>query len=108
MELGKVYKEYRQNGRVRLCAEALYDSAEKDVFCFEYPAGLADSIVESGDPWLVLFLSISVVLGETLRITRPVDPLLLEGCLEVLEVWNCCMPHLPIIDVEAEKSAHRI
>jgi hypothetical protein len=96
MELGKVYKERTPDGRTRLCAKAIYGAGvnankESELFYFEYPEDIEDSLVDSGDPWLTLFLPISVALGETLRITKPVDPLLLEGCLEALEIWRSWM-----------------
>ena len=111
MQLDTVYKTNLPNGRIRISATALYDSVgngpNQDTYYLEYPGDVERDLVESGDPWLLLFLPVSVVLAETLRINRPVDPVLLEGCLELTEIWHCWMPHLPIIKVEADVSNMR-
>lgn len=106
MELVNLYKENRPNGRIRLCAEVTYETAidgrTQDIFYMEYPDIVANNITTSGSPWLVLLLPISAVLGEKLIIHRPVDPVLLEGCLEVLDIWKCWMPHLFSVEIEAK------
>jgi hypothetical protein len=92
MRLNKVYQTVLVNNRVRLCAEVSYDfpcdGHRNEVFYLDYPDSVKDFLVDSGDPWLVLFLPICAVLGEDLVIDNPIDPVLLEGCSEVLEIWQ--------------------
>lgn len=108
MRLGNVYTETLPGNRVRIYAEATYesliDSECSDIFYFEFPIEVKDCLSMSGDPWLVLFLPISVALGERLQINRPVDQILLEGCLELLKIWHCWKPYLPVIEIDAEIS----
>lgn len=106
MRLENVYQNNLSNGRTRLSAEVSYDtiinSKNKDRFYFEYPSHVASCLVDNGNPWITLFLPISVILKENLSITRPVDPLLLEGCQELLRIWNFWNPNFPVVEVNAD------
>ena len=105
MILENVDRTILANDRVRLQASARYErgsrSGRRDDFYLEYPAEVGQDVVDHGDPWLALFLPVSALLGEPLTITRPVEPRLLAGCLELLEIWHCWMPELQIVPVEA-------
>lgn len=112
MRLNKVYQTVLVNNRVRLCAEVSYDfpydGHMNEVFYLDYPDSVKEFLVDSGDPWLVLFLPICAVLGEDLVIDNPIDPVLLEGCLEVLEIWQAWMPHLNIVTIKASNISKAI
>lgn len=109
MKLGRVLRERISNDRVRLSGEAVYDTAPEGVrsewFHFDFPQELEGRLTQSGNPWLVLFLPISVFLGEPLEIPLPVDPVLLEGCLELLEVWHTWTPEFQVIPLKAQSGA---
>ncbi len=109
MKLGEVRQEKLPSGRVRLSGEAIYETApegvESEWFHFDFPGEMAGYLTDSGNPWLVLFLPISVFLGESLEIPRPVDPVLLEGCLELLEVWHTWTPEFKVIDLKVQSGA---
>ncbi|EGG95019.1 hypothetical protein IMCC1989_1964 [gamma proteobacterium IMCC1989] len=105
MRLDEVYQTIISDDTVRLCAEVSYDFPDDekrgDLFYIDYPIGMKKYLVDSGDPWLVLFLPICAVIGEALVINKPVDPVLLEECLEILEIWHAWMPNLNVVDILA-------
>ena len=76
--VGKV--EVQQRGRA---AELIW---------FDVPGVLADSVSRNGNPWLACLLPYAVTLGESLEITLPVDPLLYEGAIAMMQVWDAWYP----------------
>ncbi len=94
--------------RARLAARIRYadsDAGAETIF-FDVPEQLAGSLSETGHPWLVLFLPLAATLGEPLRIHRPVDPMLLENCQTLLEIWRSWYPRLSNIEIDVPVS-HR-
>jgi len=103
MQLQSVEKtDGEKPGRVRVHGRVRYDGdGHEEVIWFDLPRSEEAHLSSSGNPWLVALLPIAVSLREPLRIPRPVDPLLLEGCHRLLEVWCAWYPHLAPIPIEA-------
>ena len=108
-----------QPGRVRLVGRVRYDSdGFEEAIWFDLPEALRPQITSSGNPWLVLLLPLAVSLGEPLRLEIPVDPVLLERCHALLDVWHAWYPgpgyprwpgpaahHLCSVEREADRAA---
>ena len=91
-----------QRDRVRVQARLRYDGdGHEEVIWFDLPRSEELHLSSSGNPWLVALLPIAVSLREPLRMPLPVDPVLLEGCRRLLEVWCAWYPHLSPIPIEA-------
>jgi len=89
-------------GRVRLQGRVRYDSdGFEEAIWFDLPDTLRSQLTSSGNPWLVLLLPLAVSLREPLRMEVPVDPVLLEGCHELLEVWHYWYPDRGPVVIEA-------
>lgn len=91
-------------GRVRLVAEVRYDGAGlgTEIYWHEVPQELADSLTLAGDPWVACLLPLAVTIGEPLRLTMPVDPLLYENAHQLVQIWNCWYPKLKVVPIVAE------
>ena len=89
-------------GRLRLAGRVRYDSdGVEEAIWFDLPDSLQPQISSSGNPWLVLLLPLAVSLREPLRLEIPVDPVLLEGCHEILDVWQAWYPDRAPVPIEA-------
>ncbi len=75
--------------RVRLQALVSYDRHARDeVYWLEVPDSMAHQLSLTGNPWLLAMLPIAATFGEPLRIDAPVDPTLLQGAREILNIWS--------------------
>jgi hypothetical protein len=90
--------------RIRTQAEISYDDRRKppEVCWYDFPAHLAKDISISGNAWLAAYLPLAVTLREPLRLEAPVDRNLLDGVLQVMEIWHAWHPHLPVVPIEVE------
>ncbi len=88
---------------VRICGEVTYgDSAlGSEVYWFDLPKELAQSISASSNAWLVLLAPLAATLGESLSLPAPVDGTLLTNIREVLRIWVSWYPNLQEIAIEA-------
>jgi hypothetical protein len=79
---------------VRYSATVEYDDGKvaPEEYWFDFDASVASDLVPSGNPWLALLTPIAALLGEPLRISDPVDPLLFEGIHENMRVWKVWYP----------------
>lgn len=59
---------------------------------FDVPGSLGDMLSRNGNPWLACLLPYAVTLGEPLEIELPVDPLLYEGAMAMMQVWDAWYP----------------
>lgn len=59
---------------------------------FDVPDGLSGALSRTGNPWLASLLPWAVTLGEPLELALPVDPLLYEGALALMQVWEAWYP----------------
>ena len=89
--------------RIQLRAEVTYATLpQTEIYWYDVPEQFGSDLSHSGDSWLALFLPLAVNLGESLRISRPVDPLLAEQAVELMRIWRCWYPRLHIIPLEVE------
>jgi hypothetical protein len=81
-------------GRVRLVGTVEYRDRARatEEIWFEVPAELAGQLSRTGNPWLACLLPYAVTLGEPLELAVPVDPLLYEGAMALMQVWDAWYP----------------
>ena len=105
MELTSVHIDRPEAGRVRLCGEIVYDDrrSARDQYWFEFPEPYADSISESGNPWLAALLPLAARLNEPLRLCRPVDGVLVANASRLTEIWRQWYPELGVVAIEADE-----
>lgn len=88
--------------RLRLRARVDYESVPGgEDYWFEVPETLAADVSDSGNPWLLALLPLSVTLGEPLRVDSPVDSALLESAEDLQRIWTSWYPELERPPVEA-------
>ena len=75
--------------RVRLIGDVTYDDrpGEIEQYWFEVPEAYGHSLSLSGNPWITSLLPLAVTLGEPLRISASVDPVLYANLPKVMETW---------------------
>ena len=56
----------------------------------------------SGNPWLAALLPLATVLGEPLRLCRPIDPVLAANASRLSKIWSEWYPELRPVPIEAE------
>lgn len=107
MELISVRKETVEAGRVRVTGTIAYDDrpGTTEEYWFEVPAGVAESISDSGNAWLVALLPMAAALGEPLRVPLPVDRLLVRNLREVMVIWSGWFPRLRVVPLETLASS---
>ena len=90
--------------RVRLTGTVLYDdgAVRPEEYWFDVPEQYADSLSETGNPWLVCLVPLAVSLGEPLRIGKPVDSVLLGNIHKLMGIWRCWYPSLDPVQIEAQ------
>jgi hypothetical protein len=70
---------------------------------FEVPSTLADHLTDTGNPWLALLLPYAVSLREPLELPLAVDPMLFDGALATMQVWDGWYPGAyPPVELAAE------
>lgn len=99
-----IVKSPVEPNKTRLLGEVVYDNGPvvSEIYWFDVPEDCAEFISNSGNPWLVCLLPLAVTLGESLRISLPVDRLLLENAEKLMRIWKCWYPRLHIIPIEAD------
>jgi hypothetical protein len=103
MDLISVRTEDAASGRVRVTGTVAYDDrpgATED-YWFEFPSDVAASLSRSGNGWLACLLPMAAALGEPLRLSLPVDPLLARNARELMAIWRSWYPHLHVVPVVA-------
>jgi hypothetical protein len=77
-------------GRVRLVGDVAYDDRPRALerYWFEVPEGLAGDLSLSGNPWLACLLPLAVTRGESLRLCRPCDPVLIDNAARIMKIWS--------------------
>lgn len=89
-------------GNIRLEGEISYDgnNRKSEVYWFEMSEKYKDFISDSGNPWLACLIPLAVTLGEPLRISLPVDDVLLKNINNLMQIWKSWYPHLHIVPIE--------
>lgn len=91
-------------GKLRLQANVEYDTNgfPSEQYWFEVPESYEHEISTTGNPWLVCLLPLAVTLGEPIRISLPVDELLLENAEELMRIWKSWYPSLKVVALEVD------
>jgi hypothetical protein len=89
-----VFASPSARGQVRLTGRVEYRDRTRspEEIWFEVPDALAGDLSRTGNPWLACLLPYAVTLGEPLELVLPVDPLLYEGAVALMQVWDAWYP----------------
>jgi hypothetical protein len=100
MELVGIQIYQLTEGMQRLSGEVRYDDGETENYWFDLPAEY--NVSDTGNPWVALLLPLAVTIGEDLRISIPVDPVLLDATDDLVKLWKTWYPYLHDIKVYAK------
>lgn len=91
-------------GTVRLTGTVTYDTGtpSREEVWYEVGDHRREDLSTSGNPWLVSLLPLAMTLGEPLRLSVPVDQVLLDRCHQVMEIWKAWYPRLHLVAIEAD------
>ncbi|MES2236924.1 MAG: hypothetical protein V4500_04105 [Pseudomonadota bacterium] len=87
-----VSPETRRN--IRRTARILYGDNQMLNLWVDVPEAYAESLSDTGNPWLLAMLPMAASLGEDIELSLPVDALLLENVKGVLAIWREWYPEL--------------
>ena len=95
--------------RVRLAGTVAYDDRAEppEEYWFDFPDTCADSLSQTGNPWLVALIPLAATLGEPLRLPLPLDPTLRANVRELQEIWTCWFPQVSAVEVCAPVAVPR-
>ena len=88
------------HGNVRRSAKILYGNNQEITFWVDVPEAYAESLSDSGNPWLLAMLPMAASLGEDIDLSLPVDALLLENVKGVLAIWREWYPELHDVHIQ--------
>ena len=100
MELIKTQVCELANNMQRLTGSVRYDDGVVEEYLFEIPIGY--KISDSGNPWLACLLPLAVTIGEDLKLSLPVEQVLLDASDNLIRLWKNWYPNLHEINVSAE------
>jgi len=69
-------------------------------YAYDFPADLEQDLSEDIDGWALLMLPLATYFGEPLRLTRPIDSLLLENLHGLQRLWKFWYPELYVVPIE--------
>jgi hypothetical protein len=102
MELIETRIEPAGEDRVRLSGDVRYADSRTETYWYEVPASLKDDLSRSGNPWAVALLPLAAKLGEELRISLPVDRLLVRNLSELTRIWRGWYPSLHEVGLDVQ------
>lgn len=90
--------------RVRLVGEIRYDDLPGQVesLWFDVAEEHAPFLSRTGNPWLACLAPLAARLGQPIRLSLPVDRLLLRNVHELMVIWQSWYPRLHRVDVAAD------
>lgn len=94
-------------GYTRLARRIVYDrpGLAPELLWFDVPEADAEGMEQSGDGWLVALLPLALRMGEPLRMTAAVDPVLLRNTEQLMTIWDRWYPEHRTVKVEAPPAA---
>lgn len=105
MELGGVRVEASPLGgkRVRLVGDLGYDDQSGvEQLWFDVAEEHAPFLSRTGNPWLACLAPLAAKLGQPVRLSLPVDRLLLRNVHELMVIWKSWYPALHCVEVNAD------
>jgi hypothetical protein len=93
-----VSPETREN--IRRAANILFSDNQILSLWVDVPEAYAESLSDTGNPWLLAMLPMAASLGEDIELTLPVDALLLENVKGVLAIWREWYPELHDVRIQ--------
>jgi hypothetical protein len=101
-------------GCVRTGGQISWGQGQNFHLWIDVPAEYAESLSDTGNPWLLAMLPMAASLGEDIELSLPVDALLLENVKGILAIWQEWYPELhkvaidcPVLPYEGEEKGKR-
>ncbi|MBI5860855.1 MAG: hypothetical protein HZB64_01520 [Rhodocyclales bacterium] len=91
---GDVLPSPETSGYVRTSGELVWGRGKTFQLWVDVPEAYAESLSDTGNPWLLAMLPMAASLGEDIELALPVDALLLENVKGVLAIWREWYPEL--------------
>ena len=91
----------RRTARISYCADQTLD------LWVDVPAAYAESLSETGNPWLLAMLPMAASLGEDIELSLSVDALLLENIKGVLAIWREWYPELHDVQIHCPVQSYQ-
>ncbi len=90
--------------RVRLVGDLAYDDLPGQIeqLWFDVAEENAPFLSRTGNPWLACLAPLAAKLGQPVRISLPVDRLLLRNVHELMVIWQSWYPHLHRVEIAAD------
>ena len=90
--------------RTRLVGDIAYDDLPGQIeqLWFDVAEEHAPFLSRTGNPWLACLAPLAAKLGEPLRLSLPVDRLLLRNVHELMVIWQSWYPHLHRVEIAAD------
>jgi hypothetical protein len=85
---------------VRTAGEIAWGQGNAFQLWVDVPEAYAESLSDTGNPWLLAMLPMAASLGEDIELTLPVDALLLENVKGVLAIWREWYPELHDVRIQ--------
>lgn len=96
---------------VRTSGEIIWGHGKTFRLWVDVPEVYAESLSDTGNPWLLAMLPMAASLGEDIELSLPVDALLLENVKGVLAIWREWYPelhdvriHCPVLSYQAPQA----
>jgi hypothetical protein len=86
-------------GCVRIAGEIVWGQENAFQLWVDVPTAYAESLSETGNPWLLAMLPMAASLGEDIELSLSVDALLLENIKGVLAIWRAWYPELHDVQI---------
>ncbi|WP_202634827.1 hypothetical protein [Rugosibacter aromaticivorans] len=87
-------------GYVRTVGEITWRQGKTFQLWVDVPEACAESLSDTGNPWLLAMLPMAASLGEDIELSLPVDALLLENVKGVLAIWREWYPELHDVHIQ--------
>ena len=85
---------------IRQTVRISYGNSQAITLWVDVPEAYAESLSETGNPWLLAMLPMAASLGEDIEMSLPVDALLLENVKGVLAIWREWYPELHDVHIQ--------
>ncbi len=70
-------------------------------YAYDFPADLEADLTGDIDGWALLMLPLAVCFNEPLRLTGPIDPVLLDNLHGLQRLWKYWYPKLKVVPIES-------
>ena len=105
---GDVAPSPETSGYVRTTGEIAWAQGKVFQLWVDVPEAYAESLSDTGNPWLLAMLPMAASLGEDIELSLPVDALLLENVKGVLAIWREWYPELHDVHIQCPVLSYQV